>query len=183
VSGFLFLLKPEEKWKNTAILAVVPLMLTFGVYDLWVHRIEYGNFTGKVAEAKTVPFEFENKEGMVITNASLEGKVVLFDFWFINCGPCWVKFPNLQELHEKYASRVDFEVFAVNRPMRNDEPNELFTSIEEEGYTFPVLRGTQEMMDAFDVYVYPTVVLLNKDGKVVFMGEIEKAEELITDLL
>jgi peroxiredoxin len=157
--------------------------MSFGIYDLWVHKVEYGNYTGEVSDSKVIPFSLENKEGQIVNNEMLQGNIVLFDFWYISCGPCWVKFPQLQSLYDKYESHPDVAIYAVNRPMDWDKPGQLFESIEKKDYTFPVLKGTQEVMDAFDVYVYPTVILLNQQGELVFMGELEDAEKKIESLL
>ena len=59
----------------------------------------------------------------------------------------------------------------------------IFSAIEEKGYTFPVLRGNQEDLDALDVYFYPTVIILNKKGEVVYRGEIQNAGTVLDDLL
>ncbi len=182
-AGLWYCLKEKRKIMIPVFMAIFPLIMSLGPYKLWVHKIEYGTFTGDVANNVVVPFELSDKAGEIISNESLRGKIVLFDFWFVSCGPCWVKFPQLQAIYEKYQSHPSVEVFAVNRPMRRDEPNELFTSIEEKGYSFPVLRGTQQFIDDLSVYVYPTVILLNKAGEVVFMGEIEQAAEKIEALL
>lgn len=164
------------------IVLLFPLIMSLGGYDLWLHRIEYGNFSGSVNEQKVIPFKLFDKEGNVINNQTLKGKVVLFDFWFISCKPCWVKFPDLQRVYEHYESNPEVAIYAVNRPTSRDKPGELFSRIDEKEYTFPVLAGTQEIMDAFDIYVYPTVVLLNKEGEVIFMGELEDATETLKSL-
>ena len=181
-AGYFFYIK-QRNFKIPALLFIFPLLMAFGLNDLWVHKIEYGNFYGEVKNQVEVPFELTNKAGEIVDNESLKGKIVLLDFWFINCGPCWVKFPEVQEMHEKYESNPLVEIYAVNRPMRRDGPEELFTKIEEKDYTFPVLKGTQEAMDAFGVYKYPTVVLLNKKGEMVFMGELDAARVKLESLL
>ncbi len=181
-AGYFFYIQ-QRKIKLPAVLFVFPLLMAFGLNDLWVHKIEYGNFYGEVKNQIEIPFELTNKADEIVNNESLKGKIVLLDFWFINCGPCWVKFPEVQELYEKYESNPLVEIYAVNRPMRRDGPEELYTKIEEKDYTFPVLKGSQEAMDAFGVYKYPTVVLLNEKGEMVFMGELDAAKEKLESLL
>lgn len=183
VAGFLYSSKSKKKIQVHLMLAIFPILMTFNVYELWVHKIEYGNWTGEVVSRQASPFEMENKAGEVVNNELLYGKVILFDFWFISCPPCWKKFPDLQRVHEKYKNNPDVEIYAVNRPMRSDHPNALFERIEDKGYSFPVLRGTQEVMDAFDVYKYPTVIILDRNGEIVFMGELEDAERKLESML
>jgi len=183
VSGYYISKREKGKFKVFIILAVFPVIMGLGLNDLWVHKIEYGNWTGEVQEQKAASFELLNKAGEVVNNETLKGKVVLFDFWFISCGPCWVKFPNLQRLYEKYQSNPSVEIYAVNRPMSRDKPGELFERIEEKGYSFPVLQGTQEVMNKLDVYKYPTVMVLNQNGEVVYTGELEDVEKQIEKML
>jgi thiol-disulfide isomerase/thioredoxin len=162
------------------LLVAFPLLMSFGLHEKWVHKIEFGNFNGTIDSPKVIAFDFSNKSKLTISNDDLKGKVVLLDFWFIGCPPCWKKFPILQSIYEKYKGNSSFALFAVNR---SDNPNRVFTRIEDKGYTFPVLLSTQKAMDDFGVYVYPSVVLLNKKGEVVFMGELEEAELLLEKLL
>ena len=157
-----------------------PFFMSLGINDLWTHKMEYGNWSGPIAEQKIAPFELINKVGEIVDNESLKGKVVLLDFWFIGCGPCWVRFPEVQRIYEKYKDHNEFALFAVNR---DDDPAKLFSRIEEKGYTFPVLRGTQKEMDALGVYKYPTVMITNKNGDLVFSGELEHAEKTLESML
>ena len=41
-----------------------------------------------------------------------EKKAVVINFWYLNCGPCKMEFPYMQEAYEKY--KDDIEILAVN---------------------------------------------------------------------
>jgi len=165
------------------ILLLVPLMLNFNLYDLWVHKAEYGSYTGLVPDKKTATFTLITEDGTIVSNQSITGKIILLDFWFIGCGPCYVKFPQVQKLHDKYRLNDLVEIYAVNRPMPRDSPGDAFENLTQWDYSFPVLLGNQEILDALDVYVYPTVIVLNQNGMVVFKGEIEEAELALESLI
>ena len=53
-----------------------------------------------------------------------EKKAVVFNFWFLNCGPCKMEFPFLQEAYDEYKDKI--EVLAIN-PV--DETNDKITAI------------------------------------------------------
>ena len=74
-------------------------------------------------------------------------------------------------------------IYAVNRPMRGDTPGELFSAISTQGYTFPVLLGNQVDIDALGVTHYPTVLILDKSGHVVFRGTLDMATKKLERLL
>jgi thiol-disulfide isomerase/thioredoxin len=181
--GYYFVKSKTKRFRYPSLLLIFPLIMSMGLNELWVHKIEYGNFYGSVTDQKIIQFEMTDKEGALISNESLKDNYVLLDFWFISCAPCWVKFPDLQRMYEKYHSQENVKIYAVNRPMKRDKPREMFTAIEEKDYRFPVLAGSQQIMDDFGVYVYPTVVILGKKGEMLFMGELEKAEEMLDKLL
>ena len=165
------------------LIGAFPLIFTLGLNSIWINKITYGSFSGEVEFTKVPDFSFVDKNDKVISKESIEGNVVILDFWFIGCRPCWAKFPKLQEIYEKYQSNERILIYAVNRPMKNDKPNQLYTSIKKKNYTFPVVRGSQELMDTFEITYYPTVIIIDPEGNLVYRGGIEKAENVIEDLL
>ncbi|HEX7519697.1 MAG TPA: TlpA disulfide reductase family protein [Candidatus Deferrimicrobium sp.] len=113
-------------------------------------------------------------------------KPVLLLFWSVFCDPCRAEMATLQKTHDKYAGR-DLTVVAVavdGGPLRNT----IGGFARQEGYTFKVLVDELDSMerwkvaDAYGVAVTPTLLLLEKDGKVLLRrggkireDEIEKA--------
>ncbi|MDP2657921.1 MAG: TlpA disulfide reductase family protein [Candidatus Deferrimicrobium sp.] len=113
-------------------------------------------------------------------------KPVLLLFWSVFCDPCRAEMANLQKAHDKYAVR-DLSVVAVavdGGALRNT----IRGFARQEGYTFKVLVDeldaveTWKVADAYGVAVTPTLLLLEKGGKVslrkggkVREDEIEKA--------
>ncbi|AWW32555.1 TlpA family protein disulfide reductase [Echinicola strongylocentroti] len=173
----------RKRYLYTFLIALFPFLLNLNIYSTWVHYIEFGNTSGEVSALRSVPFSALDKNGKEVNSEQLKGKVVLLDFWFIGCAPCWKKFPDLQRFHEQYGDHPEVAIFAINRPMASDHPGQSFESIQKKGYDFNVLQGDQKIMDDFGIYVYPTVVVLNKDGKIIFMGQLDEAITSVEEAL
>ncbi|MGB7629874.1 MAG: TlpA disulfide reductase family protein [Candidatus Deferrimicrobium sp.] len=113
-------------------------------------------------------------------------KPVLLLFWSVFCDPCRAEMAVLQKAHDKYASR-DLTVVAVavdGEPLRKT----IGGFVRQEGYTFRVLvdeldsKEMWKVADAYGVAMTPTLLLLEKGGKVLLRkggktreDELEKA--------
>ncbi|HLO10446.1 MAG TPA: TlpA disulfide reductase family protein [Desulfobacteria bacterium] len=118
-------------------------------------------------------------------------KPVLLLFWSVFCDPCRAELATLQKAHDKYAGR-DLTVVAVavdGGALRNTVGG----VARQEGYTFKVLVDELDAMeawkvaDAYGVAVIPTLLLLEKGGKVLFRksGKVrdDELEKAVSSLL
>jgi thiol-disulfide isomerase/thioredoxin len=107
--------------------------------------------------------------GKSLTLASLEGKVVVLDFWGSWCGPCKLELPHLQKLYERYRARgvafvtVNWEMAATAAEHRRAAA----AFMEENGYTFPVLVDHEQVaVKAHGVEAYPTAFVIDRAGRI-----------------
>lgn len=167
------------------IVTIFSLWYIFGKgFDHWCQLIDGDSFTGKT-EPINVNFNWKvyNKHNDTFTSDAYKGKVAYLDFWSTSCGVCFIKFPKLEELYQKYKNEPNLIIQAVNIPIERDTTGMAFHMIERRGkYNFPVVIGTDSMREAFKVQFYPTVLIL-KDNKVVFRGRAELAEDALEDIL
>lgn len=107
-----------------------------------------------------------------------KGKLVLLEFWIFHCGYCQAAVPKLNDLQAKYKDK-NFQLLAVN--IANSE-NQIGLFIEKFKPEFPILYQGESIAKQYGVYFYPTIVLVGKDGKVIYSGEFntEKIDELIS---
>ena len=143
---------------------------------------------GMIAPDFTV-FDVEGRPFRLVEEVSR--KPVLLLFWSVFCDPCRAEMSNLQKAHDKYAGR-DLTVVAVavdGEPLRNTVRG----FARQEGYTFKILVDELDSMeswkvaDGYGVAVTPTLLLLEKGGKVLLRkgGKIreDELEKAVSSLL
>lgn len=165
-------------------LLLLTMLAAFKGYPLWLHKLNFGTFTGKVSYTLPAPINGLLQHNRSLRNEELQGKVVLLDFWHTRCGICFRKFPQLQTLYNKYKNNSSIEILAVNKPLETDTIGHAFAVLERRNYSFPVLIPSDNLLpEAFGVSVYPTVIVVDKNGSVVFRGDIEHASVVVDELL
>ena len=171
----------SDKYVKSGIVVISILcciFLYFKGYSLWLHKLNFGTFTGVQQIKVDIPvFQFTDNDGNTITSQDFAGKYTILDFWNSSCGVCFQKFPIFEEQYEKYKSNNNVVLYAVNIKLPRDKEGASFEIFSERGYSFPTLQGgeVEDAKSIFGVTVYPTIVVLNPAGVMVFRGNMEKA--------
>jgi thiol-disulfide isomerase/thioredoxin len=92
--------------------------------------------------------------------------VVLLNVWATWCGPCVYEIPELQKIHDEYASRK-FEVIGVSVDESGAESVQQF--VNDHKMKYPVaLDPDGKLANMLQTSVLPTTVLVDRDGKIVW---------------
>jgi thiol-disulfide isomerase/thioredoxin len=121
--------------------------------------------------------------------SSLEGKVVLVDFWATWCAPCQKSMPELQALHDKYAGR-GFTVIGVSVDERakgsDNAEAKIRGFIAKKKITYPIAidSGTPALWEQYRVKVVPAAFLIDRRGRIVaqWSGTPPKARDIEKEL-
>ena len=115
-------------------------------------------------------------DGSEYTLSSLleEKRAVVLNFWFMNCGPCRMEFPYLQQAYLDYKDKL--EVLALNPLDGNDESIAAFA--EELGLTFPMSKTDPAWERSMVLTAYPTTVVIDRYGMITMIhkGSITEKE-------
>jgi len=108
------------------------------------------------------------------------GKLLLVDFWGISCGPCVGQLPTIQRAAAQY-SGTDLVIVGLHES--RGTVDEVATFARKHGLTFPLAidHPAKEqgwfgaISKAFGVRGIPQSALIDRDGKLVYIGQFEQA--------
>ena len=118
---------------------------------------------------KVPDFSLYSSDGDLYNMRSLEGKVVLLNFWATWCGPCRAEIPDLNEIKQKY-NEDDFIILGISI---SDTKNALIDFDKLYAVDYPLLFGDpkelQEIMIGYgNIFSVPTSILVDKKGEMIF---------------
>lgn len=165
--GFLIHRYPKGRYA----LAVLMLALIAGNVYASRNILHADNSEVLNETAPDTPFRYD---GDTLQLSNFRGKVVVMDFWNTGCGPCYKKFPELEQLYQQYSNRSDVAIMAFNVPLRSDTLGQAEYKIGSKGYTFKTAVALDKDDNrAFSVTGYPTLLIIDKAGKVRYRGALE----------
>jgi thiol-disulfide isomerase/thioredoxin len=120
-------------------------------------------------------FELASVDGSVISFDEVRGhQATLIDFWATWCAPCIREMPQLQAIYNKYRHKG----FAVVGIACDSDEEKVPDVVKERGVSYVNLIGNEEVTAAYKVQGYPTLFLLDAEGRIVerFDGAISAAK-------
>ena len=112
-------------------------------------------------------FSFRDTDDKKFKIEDLKGKVLILNYWFINCPPCRQEIPELNVLVEKYKDKSDVIFIAVGL----DPWFELKEFLKTNPFNYHFVTDGRFLTDSFGISGYPTNVVINKNGKVIFQSK------------
>ena len=117
---------------------------------------------------ESVPeIELPNTGDSILRLSSLQGKVVLIDFWASWCGPCRAANPYVQKLYSRYRDK-GFEVFAVSLDTKKKD---WLKAIKQDKLKYTQVIDNSgwrsKVAERYFVDQLPTNFLLDRSGKIV----------------
>lgn len=152
-------INPKEPAKGFILRELTPEEITRR--DANAPKPKESNFfvTGK----KLSDFKLKDMEGTKYRLSDLKGKIVVLNFWFINCPPCKQEIPELNKVVDDYKTKeVLFLAVAL------DDYRDLSDFLAGTNFKYKIVDGGRWFAESHGVKAYPTHLVLNREGKVVY---------------
>ncbi len=122
--------------------------------------------------------------GNTLTLSQFRGKVVLLDFWAVDCGGCVIEIPWYVEFDKKYRAR-GLQLIGID--MYGESPAYIRPFMQKSGMQYPVAVGNDDIRKRFQADELPKTMLIDREGRVAVshVGIVNKAafEHDIEELL
>lgn len=103
---------------------------------------------------------FKTLEGASYDAASLAGKILVVNFWFMSCAPCRAEFPAFNKLVEEYKGKnVLFLGFTPDKVARL-KPD----FFQQNRFDFTIVPEAQNLANSFYIMGYPTTYIVDQRG-------------------
>lgn len=140
-----------------------------------VKKLSSENLTSFQAAPK---FSLINLAGEMVDIESLNGKVVLLNFWATWCAPCVFEMPSMERLYQAYKDK-DFEIVAINLdPPKAEKDVRQFAKLN--GISFQILLDPDlKTPPEYGVGGFPESIFISREGKIMPFLDPESGEKVL----
>lgn len=139
------------------------------------------------SRAEPLPdFSLTDSRGKTWQLSSLQGNVVMLNFWASWCAPCRKEMPLLEALHQDFNDK-NFILLAINTESQVEEAQALLQTMQ---LTFPVLWDKDgAVVKLLGVNAMPTTLVIDRQGELRFInrgyrpGDEDKYRQQVEALL
>jgi len=134
------------------------------------------NFVSQVAETRMDKIALMGKpcpavmgkdiEGGDVDLTTLQGKVVIVDFWGTNCPPCIEEFPNMRAVYKDFHEQ-GLEIIGIANDARTSDVSEFQQRMKLPWKMLLKEEVKDNVAERFNVVMLPSLFLVNRKGKIV----------------
>jgi thiol-disulfide isomerase/thioredoxin len=99
-----------------------------------------------------------------INTSDFAGKIMVLNFWFIDCPPCRSEIPSLNNLSESYKNDSSVVFIAVAL----DSKSRVKNFLQNNSFGYKMICNGRAIAAQYGIGLYPTSVVVDQQGKITF---------------
>jgi peroxiredoxin len=107
----------------------------------------------------------------------LKGKIIVVDFWFVNCGSCIKEMPDLNKLKEEFETE-EIAWFGITY----DAKEKVESFLKRVKFDYTIVPDSKHLTDRFDIRFYPTTLIIDANKRVVYSGKFGDMKGRVTEI-
>jgi thiol-disulfide isomerase/thioredoxin len=130
---------------------------------------------------RVVSLRLPDVDGREWDFATRRGRLVLLDFWGTWCGPCLRAVPEINRFHTNFAaSGLEVVGVACERGSPAENASKVRSKRQQLAiqYRLVLADAANNCQDQFHITAYPTLILIDGDGTILWRGGPDQAREL-----
>jgi peroxiredoxin len=114
------------------------------------------------------PFELKDMNDKTYSLKDLKGKIVVLNFWFVECMPCRKEMPELNNLVKKYEDKG-----VVFLGIANSEKSKILKLLEKIDFKYTIIpkEALNKVLEDYNINAYPTHIVIDKDSNMKYYTE------------
>ena len=113
---------------------------------------------------KFQPFKTKDIDGNKIDLKALEGKIIVLNFWFVDCPPCRAEIPDLNKLVDSFKTNDKLVFIAIAL----DSKSGLKSFLKKTPFNYTIIHEGKFLADKYGIHSFPTHVIIDTEGKIYF---------------
>jgi thiol-disulfide isomerase/thioredoxin len=109
-------------------------------------------------------FKANDMQGRMVNLEDSIGKIIVLNFWFINCGPCRKEIPELNELVDSFANTGKVLFYGVAL----DQKADLGKFLPKFPFKYNIIDDGRSIAAQYGIRSYPTHAIVDTNGKIYF---------------
>lgn len=109
-------------------------------------------------------FKTSDINGNKINTKNMAGKIIVLNFWFIQCPPCVREMPDLNAIAEFYKNDTNVVFLGI----ATDDKYRLDQFLRTTRFAYTIIDNGRFIADQYRIQSYPTNVVVDPEGKVYF---------------
>ncbi|MBL8150796.1 MAG: TlpA family protein disulfide reductase [Blastocatellia bacterium] len=113
---------------------------------------------------KAPDFTYLDLKGKKYTPSSLQGKVVIVNFWATWCGPCRKEIPSFVKAQQKYNDKLT--ILGISYDDEESAIHDFTKSGVGNTINYPLIFGSNQKSYFGEIGVFPTTIFIDKKGNI-----------------